>query len=403
MAEVPSAAPAPRAYTRAERRWIAAVAGVLFGIALYGTDRLLAEPADFLHGYQPGALSLWRGEGYLDHQGQAITHWPPGYSLLIAPWVAQDPLASMVRLRWFSGVLGVLHTLLLAGLCRRLLRRKRLCWVLPCALLWPPLLALTNPALSEQSFAVLATAAASLLVRLDNAQGGRQTLLLAMGAGLLLGAATLVKTLGLALLAGACLGTLLEARRWSRLQRLGLCGLLALLAGLVLLPWLVAFWRLTGTPGLTTAGMESARDGWSRFEDYPQGGELARRTEAWHTPGDAAAGLLELASEHPAALARILAVKLLRPWYATDSGRYALPMMALNLPVLLLLLVAGVRHRLRRQRAPRGLWTLLAMLAAVWLAACGVLSIFRYLAPLFPFAVVVIAGLLDGGAGVEER
>ncbi|MBC7293740.1 MAG: hypothetical protein H5T84_06520, partial [Thermoleophilia bacterium] len=120
---------------------------VIIGVALVAAlaaaflaPSLVPYAPDYLKGYHASAWALQQGKGYLRSSGAFNAQWPPGYSVLIAPIVVEDPMASLDRLRPLAAGLAVLWVFLLAALIRRVLRRTALYAVLPVAALWPPLL-----------------------------------------------------------------------------------------------------------------------------------------------------------------------------------------------------------------------------------------------------------------------
>jgi len=308
---------------------------------------------DYLKGYHASAWALQQGKGYLRSNGQFNAQWPPGYSLLIAPLVVEDPRASLDRLRPLAASLAVLWVWLVARIARQLLRRTAWYLVLPVAVLWPPLLIMGNPMTSEMWYAVLITASLVVFLRLS---GGGASIGWAILLGLLLGLATLTKTIGFAVSGGLLLAILvgLHHQQWGkRLQTAVLVGVVFLAT---LVPWLWLYSRATGTLG---------------FTNYP---------ELTYPPHRAA---------KPPAV-RLEAGKFLRAWFGTTRGIYDPWLAAVQLPWLGLFVAASVRLLRNWSRTPPEVIALHGVFGATWLADALTFSLVRLLAPALPFCILAV-------------
>ena len=395
--------------TRRQKQLSLAAACLLAYLVAYFMPPLLiagSESPDFRYGYHPGALGLQQGHGYVDANGAFITRWPPGYSLFIAPFIQEDRIASLATLRHLGAALAAIWMALLAWLARMVAPGFTQPLVLAlAAAFWPPLLALANPGGSEMLFTTLTTLAACLLVWLS-ARSGTGSLLdhgAAFAAGLTLGLASLTKTLGISLSAAAALSILAAFRRVPARRRASTAFLLFLGVGLAIGPWLLEYQRKTGRVGFTTAGIRSVKDGFQRFTTFEAGREIARQSTAWLSANDVVHTLAEVGADDPFGVVRLLATKAIRPWYSTDSGRFDTLLIVLQLPWLVLFTLSTGLLLRRWRTAPPSLVVLHALVLANWGLAVVVLSIFRYLAPVFPLAILGVLAHIQHRRGAARR
>jgi len=372
----------------------AALCAAAFVVAVLVAPRLFPRPpTDFVGAYHPGAYSLQQGHGYVDAAGRLVESYPPGYSLVIAPFVRADAVESLASIRLVHGALAAVLAWLLTLLADRLLPER---WRGPAVLLalfWPPQLALAYPGGSEILFAVLVTAAALPLVSVHRARKGETRKLAALAVGALLGLATMVRTMGLSIAGAVLLSILLASNRWSLRRRLATCGLVLLTWLLFVTPWVAFYTASTGRVGFTSTevGMVGLRLGFQRFESFAPGRLLEERRLGWQDGSDVRRDLIEASRRWPAETMELLTVKLFRAWYAGDSGRFDALVLPMNLPWAVLFLLASARSLWRWRRTPGEVVALEGAAVASWLSAFVTSSLLRYMAPVFPFAVLVIA------------
>jgi hypothetical protein len=347
---------------------------------------------DFFDGYYPGALGMQREVGYVNQRGEFITRWPPGYSLFISPWVVEDVNATITTLQYISGTLAAVWVMLVAHLATCLIPRVSIVVVLGMGIFWPPLWAIGDPMRSEMLFTVLSTFAVYLLVRLYSVPAAARfmPLVLTFFASCTLVGAALTKTTGLALVGAISIAVASGFRSWSLPRRAGvlLCGALVFIAGL--LPWLLTYQQHTGHFGFTSNGFESIRHGLQRYPSFVLGSELRKRSANWHSYRDIWIDIRDLATSDPFGALRLAATKFVQPWYTTWSGRFDRYLMMVQLPWFLLFAATSGRTLWRWHQIPGEVILLHGCVAALWLSAILVAPLYRYLAPGFPFVVLIV-------------
>ena len=94
--------------------------------------------------------------------------------------------------------------------------------------------------------------------------------------------------------------------------------------------------------------------------------------------------------KRPLAVAKLLAWKAVRVWYATDSRRYEVAIALLQIPYLVLLAWSGHRARVQGAEPARLVSLLVGCCVLFWTMAFVSLSIVRYVVPaiVLSFAIV---------------
>jgi 4-amino-4-deoxy-L-arabinose transferase-like glycosyltransferase len=383
---------------------VVATAAAAFLVAAFVSSQLKTAEIlpDFREGYHPGALSLREGTGYLLRSGEFNSTWPPGTSVFISPWVVEDVVDSARRLRFVAGLVAAAWVVMIAWLSRRVVPRVPIQVVLGLAVFWPPMWALGDPTGSEMLFSALLALAVSLLVFLYRLSPSLplRTVVLTASAWAALAAAALTRTMGIAVAGAILIAILFGFHRWSAKRRLvvALLGTSVFVGGLT--PWVLFFKNQTGQFGFTTSGIESTRYGLRRTSHIPLASELAERSTRWRSYEDVWSDATELGTADPVGAARLLATKIVRPWYFTSSGRLDHVIIIIQLPWLVFFAIACARTLRRWRRVPGEVIMLHGCVAALWLTAVTVSPLLRYLLPSFPFVVIVVfwhavdAGLL---------
>ena len=391
---------------------VGAASVAAFLVAALVSSKLKASEVlpDFRAGYHPGALSIQNGAGYVDQSGRFITAWPPGMSIVISPWVVDGARESVRSLRFVSGFLTAAWVVLVALLSRLLLPRVSILIVLVIAVFWPPMWALGDPMGSEMLFTVLVTLAVYLLADLCGLRPPSlvKTSALAAFAWTAIAAATLTKTTGFAVAGAVVVGIVFGFHTWSVRRRIGVVLLGTLVFAAILAPWVLEYREHTGHYGFTSNGLTSVRDGLRRYSHFPLGSELTKRSVQWQSYEDMWADVCEVSVADPMGALRLLGIKLIHPWYSTWSRRFDPYLPVVQLPWLLLFVLASGRAVWRWKRIPGEVILLHGGVVALWLSAASVAPIVRYLLPAFPFVVmVVIWHALDHGhvraCAVEHR
>ncbi len=383
---------------------IGVVAGMVFIMAGIGGDRFFSKIADdFEFAYYPGALSLKNGDGYRNVTGKPHTHHPPGFSLLIAPIVTNDIDQSVQRIRWLAAVFGALNVALLAGIIYIVVPTVSIWILLPLIALWPPILPILSPGGSEFFFVVLLNSAIFLLVKcLSRPPDIRNFLIVSLVTGLLLGAATLTRVIGITATAAIFIAIVIGCRQWPKSWRVTTATSIVLVVCVSLLPWMKYVESHAGNFALSSGAEFSIQDGFAKIRKstgpvgiprFPQlvAGQVFAEAELWENANRQLDAIATVAKQYPASTVALMALKLIRPWYGTDSGRHMGKLMLVNLPWMILFALACIRSVVIWPRLPVSVVILVGVVTASWFAAILVISIFRYLAPVFPLAVIVIA------------
>ncbi|NNJ09079.1 hypothetical protein EKD04_001915 [Chloroflexales bacterium ZM16-3] len=369
--------------------------------------------SDFQLYYEPVARNLLGGSGMIDTQGNPAVRYPPAFPALLA---AIFGLAQLVQLP--DPIAINLFILLCTGTSGALLYTiARLLWApLPAALTtlawacYPPVLWVSKQANSETPFMVFFYAAVLAFWYAVLRRPRAWPLFLV--AGLLAGLAALTRPIGIVIAPVMALTLLLmwrvaAGRRWAMVA--------LLLAGFLtpIMPWQIWIYTQTGrTVLLSTGGPSSMRDGltfavnkrekrqgvslpddviatMSRIRDH--GGEI-------RSYGDVVRMLGEEFQRDPAAVLKLLGIKAARSWYATDSERFEVPALLMQISVFLALL-ASCGLLLHAGGDKRFYAVLIAlMLLATWGMTFLVLSILRYMTPVIGLALTTLPALLPARA-----
>lgn len=370
------------------------------------------EASDFRDFYDPVARSVLAGRGLFVAPGTPALAYPPGYPLVLAGALR---LAHACGLPEHVGLsaLAVAGMILAAVLVHSLAAHV---WgprpALVAALGWvtyPLVLWLTKQPNSELPFMVALYAAVGLFFAALERRDGAAGRLFACGVAV--GAAMLVRSIALGV------GVLLAAAfvvlgRDARLER-RLVGAAWLLAGnlLVVAPWLGWVYAETGhVVPLSTGGVPSIRDGLlfaTSDKPYRDGVVVDDDVQSFMTRiaaheldtlHDVGAAVSVEARRAPGAAAKLLALKVGRSWYGTDSGRYETAILAIQ-AVYLALAACAVAVTVRRGGAPRRLAAVVALLVAYfWGMTVLVLSVVRYMVPVAGLLFTLLPALLPSTA-----
>ena len=185
------------ANTNLDRIFCVIICLICFFNASYLSSVFFVETEnDFKTGYYIGAVNMKNGNGYTNDDGDLITHWPPGYSIYLAPIVSSSIENSMNRIRIANGFLAMLWAFLLIQIFKKTISQIPTFIPLGFSVLWAPMLAIGNPILSELLFATILTLSIYILLILFSKTKTYSQLLLSALYGGLMGFAILTKTLG---------------------------------------------------------------------------------------------------------------------------------------------------------------------------------------------------------------
>ena len=98
--------------------------------------------------------------------------------------------------------------------------------------------------------------------------------------------------------------------------------------------------------------------------------------------------------KRPLAVAKLLAWKAVRVWYATDTRRYEVAIALLQIPYLALLLWSGYRAWGQGPESARLASLLLGCCVLFWMMAFMALSIVRYVVPVIALSFAIVPAAL---------
>ena len=370
------------------------------------------QSTDYLTAYEPVARAIAAGDG-ITLDGEISTRYPPGFSVLLAGvFRAGDALgmgdeSMLMAFRLLCAGLSVLLIYALA----------RLIWspwlaLLP-ALAWmtyPFFLWLTKQPNSEVAFIPVLYAALYLFWRptLRGMRGPRAWALY-LGAGLLVGAAMLIRpaALGLSVILGV-VALFFAAREVGLRSRVAYGALVVLGSVLAVLPWEAAVYARTGEiVPLSSGGAMTIHDGltflavpkeYRREVAVPEDvaalmWTIHERRRETATTGGVVKVVGEEATRAPAAFAKLMLIKFARSWYGIDSRVMEMPVLLLQLAYLALILWGSVYAwrqggALRRMNA--GNWLIVLYF---WAMTLLVVPLLRYMAPIMGLLMIALPGV----------
>lgn len=400
--------------------WITAGAALLVQLmflAVLPESYRVNENSDYVNFYRPVAEAMQRGAPWLTPDGEPALRYPPGYPLILAAvFGAAESLPGdrdvwLILSNVFWAMIGAaLHY----GVARRMLSPLP---ALPASALWisyPPFLWLSKQPNSEMPFLAFIFAGIYCALRVFPRHGetpGGGGWKWALAAGALIGSATLIRPVTLAL--PLALAPVFLIAGWSALTgrsapampklSVRLAWALALIVGhlLVLAPWQVWAHQQAGQwIPVSTGGRLSLLDGLTLTAKPDRQGpdvpadvrrlmqDIQDNRRRIRGPADALQLMVERAE--PATLAKMLWVEASRSWYATESLRFEKWLRLLQLPYLALILWGIWRWG----RCPESrLWALLTVTITLyfWAMTTLVLSVLRYMVPAMALLMIPLA------------
>jgi 4-amino-4-deoxy-L-arabinose transferase-like glycosyltransferase len=352
------------------------------------------ENTDYRTFYRPVAAAIVTGEG-IRLNGAPALRYPPGYPALLAGAIGLANLTGMsedLLLSLFVALSAAASAVVLAMLSESIWG-KRWGWIAGVAWASYPLsLWMYKQSNSEAPFVLLlylSLLATWRVIAVPN-------LWLALLAGVMAGFSMLVRPIGVGVSAilAVLVFALVKERPLTR-TLLAAC----LLAGslLAVAPWELWVYRQTGrTVPLSTNGPASMVDGLAFAADHEQAGAgfflvsptllpVMRAVRAQRGKLGSTGGVLgtvaSLAKREPLKMGLLLATKAARSWYATESGRLEKPSLIVQMPYLLLSMLAVFLSCKAGERY-RGAGLAVGLLVLYfWVMTIAVLSISRYTVP----------------------
>lgn len=369
------------------------------------------EGSDYANLYAPVARNVLAGRGFTSASGAFAVVYPPGYPLVLAATFAA---ASFVGVSEHFGLL-VLSVLAVALVSVLIFVLANIMWGVRAAIvsaaLWityPFALWLTKQPNSELPFMVLLYGA---LVLLWYAMTRRVSLPTFFVCGFLLGLAMLVRPVAIGLPFVACAIVLLTPRLAKARSKPLIIAVLLMGALMPVLPWeALAYTKTERVIPLSVNGPRSIRDGLTygvltkgyRKEGFVSGDiatvmQNIAKESSDDSVREIAAAAMQQAFAHPVVMARLIALKVARSWYGTDSGRREWPILFLQTGYLAL--VAWSIRRIWRTGGDERTFILGTALVTLyfWGMTVLVLSTFRYMLPVMPLLLIL------GGAAITRR
>ncbi len=375
----------------------------LFGAVFLGMLMLvtMASRSD-LHGetqaldaryfFLPAAKSLWEQGVPLQHDGKFCTHQPPLWPIVLA-----GPLALQRAFAWPEAWVVRGLTALCAGaaalalwtLGRRWLSARGAALAAMAAMFLPPVAWLHREAYSEPLFIALMLWATVLSPALDE----RPSVQRALWAGVLLGAATLTRAIGMLVPLVLIAATLLHPKAEWRV-RLPLWLVTLIVAAATVAPWSIAASRATGKLTLVTTSLAHSHvDGLIHVPGSPVAARAAEQLEAKRDRDAVLAFHRAELARDPFAWVGLWLRKLPRSFFATESRRGEGVLLLLVTPLCAVGAVsAGWLWRRRPEMRP-WLTAAVGLFVYFWAMSTVVWSTVRYIVPVLwaPLMVAAIA------------
>jgi 4-amino-4-deoxy-L-arabinose transferase-like glycosyltransferase len=345
---------------------------------------------DFKTGYYIGAVNIKNGNGYTNNDGELITHWPPGYSFFIAPFVSSSLESSMNRIKIVNGLLSILWVFLLFKIFKKSIPKVPTFIPLGLAVFWPPMLAIGNPELSELLFATIITLSIYILFFLFSKKNAITLIFLSVSLGVLFGFAVLIKTLAIPTFLFTIVLLLFVWKNVKALHKSIYIIVTLISFGIIVMPWIITFYNYTGQIGFTTAGLHSIKDGIKQFPHLEAGKFLISKFDSWSSFYDVVIGFYDSLIKYPLSTLFMVILKSIRCWYGTDSGRFETIMIFINIPCLVLFIISLIRIIKSSMKTLPIIVIIIGYIIGFWLTSILVLSIFRYMTPIFPFVILII-------------
>ena len=248
------------------------------------------------------ALATGEGLRYLNLPGHpAATHYPPGYPVLLALlWKLAPDFPRNVIL--FKLANAVLLALACAGLTQLAMRRLRLPPIAAAAAVLAfgiaiPVLSMSGVLFSEPLFLALLAPALLMTERAVEEPDNSSGLILA---GVLCGALTLVRTIGIAAVAAALIVLVLRRRSAASFSFFAA-------AATILLPWQLWVTAHTSEVPAILQGSYGSYLGWF-LDAFRERGAGFAAAVAMHNAGEVARPVGTMFSPHPVAAVRVLMV-----------------------------------------------------------------------------------------------
>lgn len=355
---------------------------------------------DYARYYAPRAREILAGSALLNDDGLVYARYPPGYPLILAGvFTLADTLGLTERVMVsFAAATGLaISAVIVYRIAAHIFGLR------------PALL--TASAWSTYPFALWSAAGGQieafylpfLFGAVYAALRAPESTRWSLVAGVLAGLAMLIRpsALGISLILSFWL--IARGRYWRR------AAALLTASGLVILPWLVYVYSINGALiPLSTGGIPSIIDGVTfaaRDQSVREAITLpdgvmrlqTRILEGVRQQSDSPLRVViaEMSAD-PASAIQLVAIKAARAWYATDSRRFEI--VSVLVQIAYLAFIGWAALRILRGHAPYGARFLLALILLIalyhWLTTIAVLSILRYMLPAMGLLFCLLPALL---------
>jgi 4-amino-4-deoxy-L-arabinose transferase-like glycosyltransferase len=376
----------------------------------------LTEATDYYVFYEPVARSILAGNGFDRGGDSPASAFPPGYPLILAGVFGashQLHVSEELGLALLSLVSMGLSTLFVFLLARSFWGTSP---AIVSALLWttyPFALWLTKQPNTEMPFAVLLYGGFYLFGYLIVRR--KLTWLLYLLCGLIFGAAMLVRPIAIGIAFVLALIIWLARQDLSRRLRLLVISVLLLGNVAAVFPWEAFVYARTGRVillsghgtnslrlGLTFALDERKDIRVSRDVDVVMK-DIAARSDEINSFRDVVSVVAVEFRAHPVATTTLYLLKVVRSWYATDSGRYELPILLLQLPYLGFSLWSVRRLWKNGGRQRYFAMSVLLFVIYFWSMTVLALSILRYMVPVMGLLFIAVGAALFPAAKLNAQ
>lgn len=356
---------------------------------LIPSEYQLIPSTDFLNYYEPIARSIHNG---------SLTRYllAPGYPLYLSFLFQLTSLTGIAE-HYLFAIAAIINYSLSSFLLFRISSfffgnkgiLSAIIWITCPYVIW-----MANTISSEMVFILLFFSCLYLFIL--GVWNCNRCRLLVFFAGMLSGGASLIRPIGIGISLVLALFLVLKFRPVDLPQRFTLIGFLLVGNLLIVLPWLFYVYFQTGQIiPISTHGANSLLDGLT----YAIGKEyrsditvspeirvlmesiLAQSINAERLGRPAVLLLLEVVSEKPVVFFKLLGLKLIRCWFATDSGRFETPLIMIQLFYISVSVVAAIRMLKMDIIRIRFIYLIGFVVLYFWLMTFMALSILRYMVP----------------------
>jgi 4-amino-4-deoxy-L-arabinose transferase-like glycosyltransferase len=367
------------------------------------------ESSDYVATYRPTAMNLLNGNGYTLNSGQFVTFFPPGYSIILAAWfrltqgILHESTATVILNLITGGITSVLIYYLASkvlGIVAGLI--AAFFWMTYPFYLW--LLGIPNTELPFLVFFLSSVACFWAAIKTPRT-GYRMVWM--FSAGLTQGIALLIRPIliGMWILwSSFWLVWNIKTKKNYFAKTIMELGVFIIGIMILVIPWEVTVFRQTGDIiPISTAGLVGIRDGLTfgtQLKGYRQELHLSPDITSFMDEINALPGekrfpleVMRLTSKNIGRSTKLLLLKALRSWYATDSARYETVILPIQIVYLLLILWGFIAAW--KSKSTSRLYAVYIALTTLyfWLATTSALSILRYMIP----AMCLLMTLIPAG------